>query len=254
MIRGYRVIEAQQAIDVLRANNLQIRVFMCAWVGSDESENDTEIAAAIQLANDPQYAPYIAAVIIGNEAQVSWSDHLVPTSQLIADIQKVKAAIVQPVTVADNWYWWSGGDANGGNAPAVANEIDFILGHFYPMMEEVINGAATGTTIDDAMAKTINEYKAVQQRFPDKYIAIGEAGWATAGNFSQTLTGQATTQNQTTYYGQLTSWAKENDVLAFWFEAFDENWKDPTGAGLEAHWGLFTADRQPKPAISALIQ
>jgi exo-beta-1,3-glucanase (GH17 family) len=250
MIRGYRVIEAQQAIDVIRTSDLPIKVFMCAWIGSQSSANDTEVAAAIQLANDPQYAPYIAAVIVGNEAQVSWSDHLVPTTQLIAEIQKVKAAISQPVTVADNWYWWSGGDANGGSAPAVANEIDFILGHFYPQMEEVINGTDTGNSIADAMARTITEYEQVQARFPGKYIAIGEAGWATAGSFSQTLPGDASPQNQKTYYPQLTSWAQQNNVLAFWFEAFDENWKDPTGEGLEAHWGLFTAERQPKPAIS----
>jgi exo-beta-1,3-glucanase (GH17 family) len=250
IIRGYRVIEAQQALEVIRENNLPIKVFMTAWMGSDSAANTTEINAAIALANNPMYAPYIEAVIVGNECQVSWSDHLVPTSELIADIRLVKTSISQPVTVADNWYWWSGGDANGASAPLVANEVDFILGHFYPMMEEVINGSDTGVTIANAMQRTITEYQTVKDKYPVKYVAIGEAGWATAGTFDQTLAGQATQPNQQTYYQQLTAWAQENKVRTFWFEAFDENWKDPTGEGLEAHWGLFTADRQPKLVVS----
>jgi hypothetical protein len=36
----------------------------------------------------------------------------------------------------------------------------------------------------------------------------------------------------------------------FFFEAFDEPWK---GTGTEGHWGLFTVDREAKPAVQALF-
>jgi Glycosyl hydrolases family 17 len=37
-------------------------------------------------------------------------------------------------------------------------------------------------------------------------------------------------------------------VLTFVFEAFDEAWKgSPDPAEPEKHWGLFHADRSPKP-------
>jgi exo-beta-1,3-glucanase (GH17 family) len=105
-------------------------------------------------------------------------------------------------------------------------------------------------TIATAVEKTSSEYQVVKSRYPGKYIGIGETGWPTAGSFDQTTAGEPSLANQKTYYEGLTAWAKENQVLTFWFEGFDESWKDPTGGGLEAHWGLFTADRKPKLAVS----
>jgi exo-beta-1,3-glucanase (GH17 family) len=42
-------------------------------------------------------------------------------------------------------------------------------------------------------------------------------------------------------------WTTKNNILTFFFEAFDEQWKgssDPMEP--EKHWGLFKADRTPK--------
>ena len=49
------------------------------------------------------------------------------------------------------------------------------------------------------------------------------------------------------YYHQLLEWARREDILVFVFEAFDETWKgSPDPLEPEKHWGIFTADRQPK--------
>ena len=59
--------------------------------------------------------------------------------------------------------------------------------------------------------------------------------------------------NQAAYLAALDRWSREQGILTFVFEAFDEAWKgadDPLEP--EKHWGLFTVDRRPKPAAQPL--
>ena len=47
------------------------------------------------------------------------------------------------------------------------------------------------------------------------------------------------------YLSELMAWSKDQDVLTFVFEAFDENWKgsdDPLEP--EKHWGLYGVESQ----------
>jgi exo-beta-1,3-glucanase (GH17 family) len=49
----------------------------------------------------------------------------------------------------------------------------------------------------------------------------------------------------------VTRWARESGTTTFFFEAFDENWKGGDHPDeVEKHWGLFRADRTPKPALA----
>ena len=89
----------------------------------------------------------------------------------------------------------------------------------------------------------------MRDAFPDKPIAILEAGWATtASEFSA----QANEANQVRYYDELKDWAAAANTTVFFFEAFDEPWKgDPDNAeGAEKHWGLFRVDRTPKAVLA----
>jgi exo-beta-1,3-glucanase (GH17 family) len=54
-------------------------------------------------------------------------------------------------------------------------------------------------------------------------------------------------ENQKIYYEDLMEWSFKNNVLTFFFEAFDEQWKgSPDPLEPEKHWGVFKADRTPK--------
>ena len=45
-------------------------------------------------------------------------------------------------------------------------------------------------------------------------------------------------------------WSGKNNVLVFFFEAFDEQWKGSSHPlEPEKHWGLYKADRSPKAAM-----
>lgn len=49
-------------------------------------------------------------------------------------------------------------------------------------------------------------------------------------------------------------WTGEEEILTFYFEAFDEPWKGSQEAlEPEKHWGLFTVDRKPKKVMQNLV-
>jgi exo-beta-1,3-glucanase (GH17 family) len=174
------------------------------------------------------------AVNVGNEALVDWNDHMVPLEKVIAYVERVKSAIEQPVTVADNYAWWIR------DGVPLAAAVDFLGIHTYAQWEE--------KSIDEALAYTLQNLEGVRAALPDKPIAILEAGWATtASEFG----GRASEEGQARYYREIHDWARQHNTTVFFFEAFDEPWKgDPANPlGAEKHWGLFYVDRSPKLAM-----
>lgn len=50
------------------------------------------------------------------------------------------------------------------------------------------------------------------------------------------------------------TWTNENNIACFFFEAFDERWKDANNSkGSENHFGLFTVDGKAKYALWDLV-
>ena len=252
LIRLYDVGEnTVTTLELIREHELPIKVLLGMWLRAEVSNHEgcpwldepipDEELAANKLANAAeiergialarQYGDIVVAVNVGNEALVDWNDHMVPLEKVIAYVEQVKAAIEQPVTVADNYVWWTQDGA------PLAAAVDFLGIHTYPQWEE--------KTIDEALAYTLENLEGVRAALPDKPIAILEAGWATtASEFGA----RANEQDQARYYREIHEWARQNNVTVFFFEAFDEPWKgdpgDPLGA--EKHWGLFFVDRSPK--------
>ena len=246
---------SRTTLELIEQHQLPIKVLLGMWLEAEfsnhegcewldepipESElatntlaNVAEVQRGIDLAK--QYDEIVVAVNVGNEALVSWNDHMVPLESVIAYVRQVKAAIEQPVTVADNYEWWI---ADG--APLAA-EVDFLGVHTYPAWEE--------KTIDEALAYTIENMERVQAALPDKPMAILEAGWATVAiEFGD----RASEENQVRYYREISEWATETNTTVFFFEAFDEPWKgDPAvPLGAEKHWGIFNVDRSPKLVVA----
>jgi exo-beta-1,3-glucanase (GH17 family) len=252
LIRLYDSRENSEAVlRIIRENNMDIKVMLGIWLSAELSNhegcpwlvepipdsvleenkvlNRREIERGIQLARE--YEDIIVAVNVGNEALVSWTDHLVETDTVIEYVKGVKNAISQPVTVAENYFWWAT------EGPALAKEVDFIGVHTYPVWED--------KDIDEGLSYTIDNLQLVRDVLPDSPMVIAEAGWATiASEFGD----RANEGKQMRYYKELFDWAAEMNITTFWFEAFDEDWKgdpnDPLGA--EKHWGLFTVEREAK--------
>ena len=76
-----------------------------------------------------------------------------------------------------------------------------------------------------------------------RFVWFKELGLPTAGDTAGRLSENA----QAEYYRQLA----RSPVLFAYFEGFDQPWK--TWRPFEAHWGLFTADRQPKLLVRGFL-
>ena len=93
----------------------------------------------------------------------------------------------------------------------------------------------------------------VRDALPESQLVITEAGWATiATEFGE----RASEEKQLQYYKSLERWAREVNIITFFFEAFDENWKgDPNSPyGAEKNWGLYDVERRPKVAARKLFK
>ena len=256
MIRLYDSrTNSEVILRLIREHHFKLKVLLGAWLSAEMSNtnctwlpaipadtlaanrklNAAEIQNLIRIAN--QYRDIVVAVAVGNETLVSWNDHMVPVESVIDYVRQVKKAVRQPVTVCDNYDWWSHHGA------ALARELDFISVHTYPEWEK--------KDIDEAMAYTIANLQAVRNALPHSHIVITEAGWATV---AKEFGARASEEKQKKYYHDLFIWTGKMNITTFFFEAFDEDWKgdanDPLGA--EKHWGLFTVDRKAKLAMHEL--
>lgn len=245
---------SEMVLQLIKKHTLPIKVMLGAWLDAELSNHEgcawlTDPIAASELKSNRlanvaevertielaiQYPEMVAAVNIGNEALIDWNDHLVSIESMVDYISKVKAAVEQPVSTADNYVAWIN------HASALASVVDFAGVHTYPIWEH--------KPIEEGLPYTIENMVAVQQAIPGIPLTIMEAGWATTASEFPELANQ---QNQLIYFEALMKWAADKNVTTFWFEAFDEDWKgnpnDPSGA--EKHWGLYTVDRNPKAAV-----
>ena len=245
MIRTYGVEPfVELACQHIRDEKLPIKIMAGAWIATEsdaaqKKNNENQIKKVIELAN--KYPDVVAAVNVGNETQVFWSFHKVKQQTLIKYIRQVRSKIKQPVTVADDFKFWTVDESK-----AVADEIDFIVAHMYAMW--------LGQQLEDAVPWTKKTYASVTKKHPGKKVIIGEAGWATKkadhGDQGKLIKGQAGTEQQKIFFHAFRDWVKEEKIGYFYFEAFDEPWKGGNDANeVEKHWGLFRVNRSRKPAV-----
>jgi len=223
----------------------EVNNFGCPWGGSfseeqleaSTRENDAEVGRLIALAQ--RYPGTVFAVAVGNEATVDWTDHAVPVHRMVDHVRRVKAAVCQPVTFCENYVPWQH------KLRELVAELDFISVHTYPVWEY--------KHIHEALDYTKENLASVARRYPDKPIAITEAGWCTSSNGRGMNAEHAVQELQAIYYQDLMDWTRQAGLLCFVFEAFDEPWKgSPDALEPEKHWGLFTVDRRPKLVMQQL--
>jgi exo-beta-1,3-glucanase (GH17 family) len=222
--------------------------FNCPWNGGVYSEaqlelnrnrNQIRINRLIELAN--QYPGLIFSVSVGNEACAEWTDHYVPESKILKYVQQVRRSVKQPVTYCDNYVPWLY------RLDKVAEEVDFISIHTYPVWEY--------RNINEALDYTRENYYSVINKYPGKPVVITEAGWATSSNGKGIDPENVNEEYQKIYFEKLMEWTEKEEILVFFFEAFDESWKgSPEPLEPEKHWGLFKIDRTPKETVKYLVR
>ena len=233
----------EELLALIRDEKLPFRVLLGAWIAPGAPEaNRKQVEAALRLARE--YPGIVAALCIGNETQVSWSAHRLPADELVGWIREARRGTALPVGTADDYgYWIEPGSA------AVAREVDFLAVHVHPLWN--------GKGLAEGLAFTRDRLDAVAAVHPGVPIVIGETGWATRrghdGDQGKLIRGEVGEVEQAAFLREYLAWVDGKGIPAFWFEAFDENWKGgPSPDDVEKHWGLFDAARRPKQAAAAV--
>lgn len=252
--------------------------------GEDTERNQTEINTAVAMAK--AYPDIVKVIAVGNEAMVhwAWSYWVEPGVILkyVNQLQGLKQNGELPetlwVTSSDNFASWGGGDASYHKDDLVnlAKAVDYVSMHTYPYHDTHYTPQYWHDAISDAdsvdareqaelsMRSAIDyakmQYKSVKSYLDsvgvEKPVHIGETGWA---SFSNSLYGDEGSRasdeyKQALYHKYMRAWTDAEGISCFYFEAFDEPWKDAQNpGGSENHFGLLTVDGKAKYALWDLV-
>ncbi|MCU0395599.1 MAG: glycosyl hydrolase family 17 protein [Chitinophagaceae bacterium] len=249
-----------------------------------ESErNAVEIARAVELTK--QYPDIIKIIAVGNEAMVKWATAYHVQAGVILKwvnhLQDLKKKGELPsnlwITSSDNFASWGGatGEYKTEDLVKLIKAVDYVSMHTYPMHDTHYNpqfwGVAAGEEhlteqqkIDAAMLRArdyaISQYNSVRSYLQslgvEKPIHIGETGWASQSNeFYGNQGSKATDEYKSAlYYKHMREWTNKAGISCFYFEAFDEQWKDEKNPlGSENHFGLINLQGQAKYALWELV-
>ncbi|MCM8802980.1 MAG: glycosyl hydrolase family 17 protein [Candidatus Omnitrophica bacterium] len=197
-----------------------LECYVGAWISKYKIENEKEIDNLIKIANSN--LKNIKGLIVGNEVLLRKD---LSEEELSNYIKKVKDATKIDVGTAETWSVLL-------NNTNIVKNTDFLLVHIHPYWE--------GVSIKEAPEYVIKRYEEIKAKFPDKKIIIGETGWPTAGE----IIGKAvpSPENQKIFFERFTKLAEENKIPYFYFEVFDEEWKNKFEGETGAHWGIFNSD------------
>jgi exo-beta-1,3-glucanase (GH17 family) len=251
-----------------------------APIHDEESQRNTiEIQKAVELSN--QYPEIIKIISVGNEAMVKWATSYYVTPAIILKwvnhLQELKKTNQLPknlwITSSDNYLSWGGGEEqyHTEDLNRLIKAVDYISLHSYPIhderffpeiwgIKEYETNLSDKMKIDAAMLRArdyaISQYNGVVQYMKsidvDKPVHIGETGWTTIDNIYYGDKGSkaADEYKAAQYYQLMREWSNKEKITCFYFEAFDENWKDGLNPeGYENHFGLFNLQNQAKFAL-----
>lgn len=260
-----------------------------AWTGLpvdhhiESEQNADEIARAVALTNE--YPDIVKVIAVGNEAMVKWatSYYVQPDVILkwVTHLQELKTtnqlAKDTWITSSDNFASWGGGDTLY-HVPALEKlikAVDYVSVHTYPMHDTHYNPVFWGIDEDEkqfskkkqiamAMSRSrdyaISQYDSVVRYMHGlgvkKQVHIGETGWASYSNEHYGHDGSKATDEYKSglYYQLMREWSKDRKIACFYFEAFDEQWKDAANPqGSENHFGLINLKSQAKYPLWSLV-
>jgi exo-beta-1,3-glucanase (GH17 family) len=249
-------------------------------IHNEESErNAVEIKEAVRLAN--QYPDIVKIIAVGNEAMVKWATSYYVTPNIILKwvnyLQNLKKENKLSkevwITSSDNFASWGGGgkEYHVEDLNQLIKAVDYISMHTYPMHDTHYNPVFWGIKesemplsdkekIDAAMVRArdyaVQQYDSVVNYMKSigvkKPVHIGETGWATVSNEHYGNEGAKATDEYKSaqFYNLIREWSDNNKISCFYFEAFDENWKDSGNPmGSENHFGLINLQSQAKYAL-----
>jgi exo-beta-1,3-glucanase (GH17 family) len=249
----------------------------------ESDQNEGEINRAVALAN--QYPDIVKILAVGNEAMVKWAaSYYVQPSVILKWVNHLQSLKAEGklskdlwITSSDDFASWGGGDSSyhTEDLEKLIHAVDYISMHTYPYHNTHYNPEFWRVPEEEKQLTEIEKADAAMLRTRDfakaqydavanymkslgvsKPIHIGETGWATISDGFYGPEGSHATDEykQGRYYQLMREWTNTAGISCFYFEAFDEQWKDATNPnGSENHFGLFDVSGKAKYAVWELV-
>ncbi len=222
-VRTYSAMNGLERVPNLAAQ-YNLNVSLGAWINSDPVVSQKEIDALIGISRNKHRN--IVRTIVGNESIMRKE---VSVDQLIGYLRQVRQHTWRPVSTSETWDIWI---AN----PELVEEVDFIATHILPYWE--------GIPADQAVDYVFDRYQALKTAYPDKPIVLTEVGWPSDGQPIRQA--EASLANQAKFLRDFLNRAKQEKLIYYVVEAFDQPWKQSMEGSSGAYWGMFNAEREPK--------
>ncbi|EJD06882.1 glycoside hydrolase family 17 protein [Fomitiporia mediterranea MF3/22] len=198
---------------------------------------------------------HIGGITVGNEFMLNWLNSQSATADAVNTAVGNAGAelLIQNITDTRNMLSSMGVSLPVGNSDAGSffnNEIlaavDYGMANVHPWFANTSIDNAAGWTAEFFQDTNIAQANQVSNK-PHMYIA--ETGWPTkssdAGNANNGAS-DASIPNLQKFLDTFVCQANTNGTGYFFFEYFDEVWKDQQFGGVEGWWGLFNSDRTLK--------
>jgi exo-beta-1,3-glucanase (GH17 family) len=242
-------------LEAIKQTKVNMSVYLGNYPVPDDNKPYTRQRDAIKSAIQTYGVDHIAGVTVGNEFMLNYlnahqaTDPNGPVGAQgaalltadIADTRSMLASMNLPKTIAVG-----NSDAGSYFNNAVLQASDYGLANVHPWFANVSaqeSAAWTASFFD----QTDVQPAAQLSNKPKMYIA--ETGWPTqssdAGNANNGAS-PASEANLQVFLDTFICQANANNTGYFFFEFFDEAWKDKQFGGVEGWWGLFHANRSLK--------
>lgn len=208
-----------------------LKVTQGAWLDRRRDNNDVELRGLAALVRSH---PNIDRAIVGNEVILRGD---LSVAELCAYLDRARAELDVPVSTAEPWHVWL-------KHPELADHVDYVTIHLLPYWE--------GVPRRRAIEEVIRRYREVAARFPGKPVVIGEVGWPSNGDRFRHA--RPSTADSAQFLRRFFDVAADTGLDYYVMEAFDQPWKEEGEGRVGAYWGMFSADREPKFALSGPVE
>ncbi|GAA6025557.1 hypothetical protein JCM10207_008897 [Rhodosporidiobolus poonsookiae] len=233
--------QTQLVLQAIQDTKVNMSVIIGSYVGENTTVNEEQqqnILDALEIYG----ADHVLGVTIGNEyilgqlesarsTAISYIQQLIQSFN--SSLQSLNLGKHIPVGTAD---------AGSVYTTELATGIDIYLANVHPWFGGVPIDQAAGWTWDYFTENDVSVSEAVANK-PTPYIA--ETGWPTESMTPENATlgaAVAGVSELQTFLDTYPCQANKNESYYFYFEPFDEPWKERYG-GVEPYWGLFDSNK-----------